>query len=71
MAAFLSWSHGLPRALVAGLQGKGHSENDASGQLSLGVYPSKSELKAPFTVLGVPVEGEGTCQAQRKAPAKE
>lgn len=36
-----------------------------------GVYPFKSELKAPFTVLGVPVEGEGSCQAQRKAPAKE
>lgn len=30
MAAFLSWSHSLPRALVAGLQGKGPSENNAS-----------------------------------------
>lgn len=30
MAAFLSWSHSLPRALVAGLQGKGTSENNAS-----------------------------------------
>lgn len=47
MAAFPSWSHGLPRALVAGLQGKGHSENDASGQLSLGSTLLRVNSKPP------------------------
>ena len=33
-----------------------------------GVYPSKSELKAPFTVLGVPVEGEGGWPSSEEGP---
>lgn len=72
MAAFLSWSHGLPRALVAGLQGKGHSEKTTSGQLAPGPTLLRVSAKPPLLSSWVsPWRGRDAGQAQRKAPAKE
>lgn len=71
MAAFLSWSQSLPRALVVGLQGKGPSENNASGQLAPGSTLLRVNAKPPSLSWVSLWRGREAGQAQRKAPNKE
>lgn len=71
LTEFLSRSHALPRAPVAGLQGDGCSENSPAGQLVPWPTLLRVTAKPPTVPQGVPVEGEDPTGPGGKAPAEE